>query len=139
MQETFQNARNCLLAAQERWKANLNPGRGDVKFVKGDKVLLSTKNLKLKNDHNVVARHKLLPKYIGPYVISECIGASESPTTVVTAYRLKLPATTRIHNVFHVSVLRKFKESPEGLDESFFPAPLDWLEPDPLFAVESIF
>ncbi|PKI73763.1 hypothetical protein CRG98_005834 [Punica granatum] len=44
---------------------------------------------------------KLSPKYIGPYKILESIGN--------VAYRLALPPElSRIHNVFHVSMLRKY-------------------------------
>ena len=93
-------------------------------------MLLSTKNLKIKNDQRVVSRHKLLPKFIGPYDVVECVGK--------VSYRLALPLTTRIHNVFHVSLLRKFKEQPHDLDDDDLAAPLDWLDPDPLFAVHSI-
>ena len=46
-------------------------------------------------------RGKLSPRYIGPYEIIERIGA--------VAYRLKLPIElVRIHDVFHVSMLRKY-------------------------------
>ena len=40
--------------------------------------------------------------------------------------------------MFHVSLLRAFKEQPEELEDTEMPAPLDWLDPDPLFAVHSI-
>ena len=44
---------------------------------------------------------KLSPRYIGPYEILEKVGP--------VAYRLALPVEmSRIHNVFHVSVLRKY-------------------------------
>ena len=44
---------------------------------------------------------KLSPKYIGPYEILERIGK--------VAYRLALPMDLhRVHNVFHVSQLRKY-------------------------------
>ena len=44
---------------------------------------------------------KLSPRYIGPYEILERVGP--------VAYRLALPVEmSRIHNVFHVSVLRKY-------------------------------
>ena len=50
-------------------------------------------------------RGKLSPHYIGPYEIMERIGP--------LAYRLALtPELSRIHNVFHVSMLRKYVYDP---------------------------
>ena len=44
---------------------------------------------------------KLAPRYIGPYEVIERIGTA--------AYRLDLPIKlSRIHNAFHVSMLRKY-------------------------------
>ncbi|KAL6201986.1 hypothetical protein ACLB2K_025697 [Fragaria x ananassa] len=46
-------------------------------------------------------RGKLSPRYIGPYEIIERVGS--------LAYRLVLPPElSKIHNVFHISMLRKY-------------------------------
>ena len=51
-------------------------------------------------------RGKLNPRYIGPYEILERVGKM--------AYRLALPPNlASVHNVFHVSMLKKY-----GLDKS---------------------
>jgi hypothetical protein len=47
---------------------------------------------------------KLSPRYFEPYKIIEKIGE--------LAYRLQLPEKARIHNVFHVALLKKFQGTP---------------------------
>ena len=50
-------------------------------------------------------RGKLLPRFIGPFEILERIGT--------VAYRLALsPSMTSVHEVFHVSMLRKYIPDP---------------------------
>ena len=64
-------------------------------------------------------RGKLSPRFIGPYEILSKVGT--------IAYRLKLPSElSRIHDIFHVSMLRKYipdpshvlREQPVQLKES---------------------
>jgi len=43
--------------------------------------------------------NKLSPKYYGPYKVLQKIGTME--------YKLELPASSRVHPIFHVSCLRK--------------------------------
>ena len=45
----------------------------------------------------------MAPKREGPFEIIDTLG----PLT----YRLKLPETWKIHNVFHASLLRRYKEN----------------------------
>ena len=51
---------------------------------------------------------KLSPRYIGPFEILERVG--------LVAYRITLPPTlSKIHNVFHVSSLRKYIPDPSHI------------------------
>ena len=58
-------------------------------------------------------RRKLSPRYIGPFEVLERVGA--------VAYRLALPPTLlSVHEVFHVSMLRKYTPDPTHI--------VDWEE-----------
>ena len=47
---------------------------------------------------------KMSPRYCGPFQVLEKIGS--------VAYRLAFPASTRAHNVFHVSLIKKYVHDP---------------------------
>ena len=64
----------------------------------GDKVWLEATNLRLR-----YPSRKLSPKRQGLFEISQVL----SPLT----YRLRLPPTWRIHNVFHATLLSPYKET----------------------------
>ncbi|KAL1112682.1 hypothetical protein V6Z11_D02G141900 [Gossypium hirsutum] len=69
----------------------------DIKFQTGDKVFLKVSPWKKTLQFN--RKGKLSPRFIKPYEIIERIGP--------VAYKLKLPSELeKIHNVFHVSMLR---------------------------------
>ena len=68
-----------------------------IPFKRGDKVWLDTRNVKT-NYHK-----KIAPKREGPFKIVKVLG----PVT----YQLKLLETWKIHNVFHATLLRQYKET----------------------------
>jgi hypothetical protein len=80
-------------------KAYADARRKDAPILKiGQPVLLSTKNLKFKHTRT----RKLLPRFIGPFPIVQEVSS--------VAFRIRLPKTLRVHDVFHVSMLKPYKE-----------------------------
>jgi Reverse transcriptase (RNA-dependent DNA polymerase)/RNase H-like domain found in reverse transcriptase/Integrase zinc binding domain/gag-polyprotein putative aspartyl protease/Zinc knuckle len=80
--------------ASARQEHYANEKRREVVFKEGDQVLLSTKNMNV---------GKLEPRYDGPFKVRRMIGE--------VAAELELPAHWRRYPVFHVSLLRPWKES----------------------------
>ena len=99
LQDTVARVQENLRKAQDRQKAYADVHRRDINFSVGDHVLLSTKNLTFQT----VGTRKFLPKYIGPFPITQLVGKA--------AARLQLPPTYRIHPVFHVSLLKPYRQS----------------------------
>jgi hypothetical protein len=105
-------AKVAMRLAQDRYAAHADMRRLDVTFKDGDKVLLSTENLKLPSS----ASRKLTARWIGPYPIRRAV----SPV----AYELLLPRTLRVHPVFHVSLLKAYREDPINPSPPSPPEPL---------------
>jgi Reverse transcriptase (RNA-dependent DNA polymerase)/RNase H-like domain found in reverse transcriptase/Integrase zinc binding domain/Chromo (CHRromatin Organisation MOdifier) domain/Retroviral aspartyl protease len=90
-----------MAKAQQRQATFADQHRTSKIFAVGDKVLLSTVNLKIKQPKSkTLTSNKLLPKYMGPFTILECVGKN--------AYLLQLPLEWKqVHPVVHVSLLQQ--------------------------------
>jgi hypothetical protein len=98
MEKNIVKIKQNLKDAQDRHQIYANKGRNHREFKVGDHVLLKVtanrSSLKLGNCSKLEAR------YCGPFEILERIGP--------IAYMMALPASMSIHNIFHVSLLKKY-------------------------------
>jgi hypothetical protein len=106
-----------LEAAQTRQKSYHDKRRKPLQFEVGDHVYLKVSPTKGVQRFGI--KGKLAPRYIGPYEIKETCGP--------VAYQLKLPPhMSAVHDVFHVSQLRKCVRLPTEV----LPEPELEIEPD---------
>ena len=93
--------RKHLRASRIRNKSYADNHRRDLEFDIGDFVFLKVSPWK--GAVRIKGKGKLSPRFVGPYEIVERVGAC--------VYRLLLPVELfRIHDVIHISNLRKYIE-----------------------------
>ncbi|XP_077149254.1 uncharacterized protein LOC143810032 [Ranitomeya variabilis] len=86
--------KEALGRASERMKRHADKRRLDAPtYLPGERVWLSSKYIRLK-----IPSYKLGPRYIGPFEVLR--------RTNDVSYKLRLPASLRIPNAFHVSLLK---------------------------------
>jgi hypothetical protein len=96
--------RENLLVAQSRQKSYADRGRRELSFEVGDFVYLKVSPMR--GLHRFKVRGKLALRFIGPFKILEKSGE--------VAYQLELPSQLfDVHDVFHVSQLKKCLRVPE--------------------------
>ncbi|CAJ0960682.1 unnamed protein product [Ranitomeya imitator] len=83
-----------LKQANRRSKKFFDKSRREARFVVGDMVWLSPRNLCLK-----IPSKKLGPKFVGPFKVVQIVN--------LAAVRFDIPSSWKINSVFHVSLLKK--------------------------------
>ncbi|XP_073049009.1 uncharacterized protein [Primulina eburnea] len=122
MKDKVEMIRKRMKAAQDRQASYANKRRRPLEFQVGDQVFLKVSPFR--GTMRFGRKGKLAPRYIGPYAIVERIGT--------LAYRLDLPQSlSAIHDVFHVSMLRKYEPDPSHVlrtDEVELDSSLSYVE-----------
>jgi hypothetical protein len=117
-EERVQVVRENLKMAQMRQKSYHDKGTAPRHFEVGDYVYLKVSPTKGVQRFGV--KGKLAPCYIGPYEVIEICGP--------VAYRIRLPERfCAVHNVFHVTQLKKGMPVPEN---EIITEANAWIEPD---------
>jgi hypothetical protein len=117
-EEKVQVIRENLKMDQMRQNSYHDKGTAPRHFEVGDYVYLKVSSTKGVQRFGV--KGKLAPRYIGPYEVIEVFG--------LVAYRIQLPERfSAVHNVFHVTQLKKGIPVPEN--EVVIEANA-WIEPD---------
>ena len=102
-EEKVKMIRERLKVANDRQKSYVDMKRKDIRYEIGKKVFLKVSPLK--KVMRFRKNGKLNPRFIGPYEVIEKVGPM--------AYKLALPPDLeKIHNVFHVSMLRRYRSDP---------------------------
>ena len=93
-----------MSAAQSRQKSYTDNRRRPLEFEVGDRVFLKVSPLR--GVMRFGKKGTLSPRFIGPFEITQRVGK--------LAYRIALPPDlVGTHNVFHMSMLRKYIANPD--------------------------
>ena len=94
-------------------------------FQISDKVLLRHDNIP-----TMTPFRKLASKFLGPFLVTSKISD--------VVYRLKLPPTLRIHDVFHISLLEKYRQDTITGRQQIPPPPIIALDGDIKWEVHEV-
>ncbi|GJP85289.1 hypothetical protein CLOP_g15402 [Closterium sp. NIES-67] len=126
MHKLWDRTHKHLLNIQQQQKRHADRHRTNHTITVGDRVLLDTRNLDISH-----LPSKLRPRFCGSFLV-------EAQVTPVT-FRLRLPATWKIHNAFHVQHLKPYRD-PNAI---FYgrqppPPPFVLVHDEPEYEVESV-
>ena len=108
-EEKVKMIRERLKIANDRQKLYADMKRKDIRYEIGEKVFLKVSPWK--KVMRFGKKGKLSPSFIGPYEVIEKVGP--------VVYRLALPPELeKIHSVFHVSMLRRYRTDPSHVVSS---------------------
>ena len=108
-EEKVKMIRERLKVANDRQKSYDDMKRKDIRYEIGEKVFLKVSPWK--KVMRFGKNGKLSPRFIGPYEVIEKVGP--------VAYRLALPPELeKIHSVFYVSMLRRYRSDPSHVVSS---------------------
>ncbi|KAJ7557863.1 hypothetical protein O6H91_04G012900 [Diphasiastrum complanatum] len=114
-QDTYSKVQQCIASAQQKQQKSANMRRRAIKYEEGELVLLKFEKKRLRKKKGSMKLYpKLTQKYYGSFKVKKVINE-------VTC-ELDLPITWKIHNKFHVSLLKKFNGPElEGFTDSELP------------------
>ena len=119
---TVKHVQNSLKTAQDRKKSHADLKRTPKEFQVGEHVFVKVKPRK--SSFKLGSCAKLAPRYCRPFEILTKVGPVD--------YQLAFPPNLRIHNVFHISILKKYIHDATHV--------IDWnliqVEPEGDFSVE---
>jgi hypothetical protein len=122
--QAIKNHREAAQKALQQAQARLIKETKYKPFEEGEKVWLEGTHLRLPYE-----TMKLAPRRYGPFKVAAKISD--------VAYKLELPETWKIHNVFHASLLTPYKET-EKHGPNFLEPPPELIDGEPEWEVEQI-
>ena len=125
LRDDFSVALQQLKRAREQMIHQTSRQRRAVTFQEGEQVLLSTRNIRFRR-----CPTKLQRRYVGPFRIIQKISD--------VAYKLALPEGWKMHPVFHVSLLKKWRESEWSCPVDTEPELDVEFEPEDIYQIERI-